>query len=286
MRGRKYIPGNFEVIEVGKFKGVPDVSVETGHESRLNNFYVGGLDWMVQNLGIDGVYFDDTTLDRFAFQRARKIIDRYRPEGRMDLHSFNHFKKSDGLISCLNNYMDLLPYLDFTWIGEGRDYDRMPDYWLIEVSGIPFGLPGQMLWGGGNRWRGMVYGITNRNGWKKPEWKDYAPPTEIWKFWDDHKIADKTMIGYWEKDCPVRCSNSLIKASVFKSADEVIITVANWTDQDKVVSLTINWGKLGMDPGKVEISFPEIKDFQAKQISVSLDKITIPAGKGYVFVMK
>ncbi len=267
-------------MEEGKYKGVPDVSVFTGTGSRLDNFYVGGLDWMVQNLGIDGVYYDETTLDRFAFQRARKIIDRYCPEGRMDLHSYNHFNKRWGFAGCLNIYMDLLPYLDFTWIGEGRDYDRMPDHWLIEVSGIPFGLPGQMLEGGGNRWRGMVYGITKRAGWKTDA------PSEIWKFWDDHKIADKTMIGYWEKDCPVRCSNSLIKASVFKGADEVIIPVANWTDQDKVVSLTIDWEKLEMDPGKVEIFIPEIKDFQAKQTSISLNKITIPGKKGYVIVMK
>ncbi len=87
--------------------------------------------------------------------------------------------------------MDLLPYFDLVWIGEGRDYDRMPDHWLIEVSGIPFGLPGQMLQGGGNPWRGMVYGITSRAGWS-------GDPTEIWKFWDQYHIArqkDDRLLG-------------------------------------------------------------------------------------------
>jgi hypothetical protein len=141
----KYIPAWYNLIKEGKFKGETDLSVITTPDSRLNNFYVAGLDWMVQNIGIDGVYIDDSALDRFTLQRARKIIDRYRPEGRMDLHSWNHFNKWAGFTNCLNLYMDLLPYLDLVWIGEGRDYNRAPDHWLVEVSGIPFGVPGQML---------------------------------------------------------------------------------------------------------------------------------------------
>ncbi|MEN6455119.1 MAG: glycoside hydrolase domain-containing protein, partial [Prolixibacteraceae bacterium] len=158
----KYIPAWYNLVGEGKFKGETDLSVITTPDRRLNNFYVAGLDWMVRNMGIDGVYIDDSALDRFTLRRARKIIDQYRPEGRMDLHSWNHFNKWAGFTSCLNLYMDLLPYFDLVWIGEGRDYNRKPDHWLVEVSGIPFGLSGQMLEGGGNPWRGMVYGITNR----------------------------------------------------------------------------------------------------------------------------
>ena len=152
----KYIPAWYNVINEGKFKGETDLSVITTPDGRLNNFYVAGLEWMVKSIGIDGVYIDDSALDRFTLQRARKIIDDNRPEGRMDLHSWNHFNEWAGYTNCLNLYMDLLPYFDLVWIGEGRDYDRSPDHWLIEVSGIPFGLPGQMLEGGGNPWRGMV----------------------------------------------------------------------------------------------------------------------------------
>jgi hypothetical protein len=176
----KYIPAWYNVITEGKFKDETDLSVITTPDGRLNNFYVAGLEWMVKNIGIDGVYIDDSALDRYTLQRARKIIDRYRPEGRMDLHSWNHFNEWAGYTNCLNLYMDLLPYFDLVWIGEGRDYNRAPDHWLIEVSGIPFGLPGQMLEGGGNPWRGMVYGITNRAGWVG------NTPIEIWKFWDEY----------------------------------------------------------------------------------------------------
>ena len=277
----KYIPGWFNTIEEGKFKGELDLSVVTTPDSRLNNFYIAGLDWMVQNMGIDGVYIDDTALDRFTLQRARKIIDRYRPEGRMDFHSWNHFNKWAGFANCLNLYMDLLPYFDLVWIGEGRDYNRAPDHWLIEVSGIPFGLTGQMLQDGGNPWRGMVYGITARAGWKGS-----IPPTDIWKFWDNYRIESKEMIGYWDKNNPVICNNPMVKASVYKGNDESIISVANWSNTDEEATLTVDWAKIGLNSGKSDVFIPEIKDFQAKQTSISLNKITIPGKKGYLIVIK
>lgn len=275
-----YIPAWYNEIKEGKFKGETDLSVISTPDSRLNNFYVAGLDWMVQNIGIDGVYIDDSALDRYTLMRARKIIDRYRPEGRMDLHSWNHFNEWAGFASCLNLYMDLLPYFDLLWIGEGRDYNRAPDHWLIEVSGIPFGLPGQMLEGGGNPWRGMVYGITNRPGWAGNS------PAGLWKFWDASKIEDKIMTGYWEKNFPVQVSNPAVKASIYKSEGEVIISVANWTDHEQIASLNPDWYKLGMDPALTDIFIPDIEGFQSGQKSISLDRITIPGKEGYIIMLK
>jgi hypothetical protein len=127
----KYIPAWYNEIQDGPFKDKTDLSVITTPDSRLNKFYIAGLDWMVQHMGIDGVYIDDTALDRLTMRRARKIIDRYRPEGRMDLHSWNHFNDMAGFASCLNLYMELLPCFDLLWIGEGRDYNRKPDHWLM-----------------------------------------------------------------------------------------------------------------------------------------------------------
>jgi hypothetical protein len=276
----KYIPAWFNLVNEGKFKGETDLSVITTPDSRLNNFYIAGLNWMVQNIGIDGVYIDDSALDRFTLMRARKIIDRYRPDGRMDLHSWNHFNQWAGYTNCLNLYMDLLPYFDLVWIGEGRDYNRMPDHWLIEVSGIPFGLPGQMLEGGGNPWRGMVYGISNRAGWTA------NPPAAIWKFWDDNQIESKEMIGYWDKNCPVTCANAMVKATVYKGKDCTIISVANWSKKDQPTTLIVDWVKLGINPAKAEISIPAVKDFQTAQKNVALNKLMVPGGKGFLIIIR
>ena len=175
--------------------------------------------------------------------------------------------------------MDLLPYFDLVWIGEGRDYDRMPDHWLIEVSGIPFGLTGQMLEKGGNPWRGMVYGITNRAGWG-------GNPTEIWKFWDEYNIREKEYIGYWDKNLPISCDNELVCASIYKGTHESILAVAGWGNETQLCSLNIDWQKLGYNKTKCTYSIPYIKDFQDEQTLTSLDMLKIPAKKGFVIIIK
>jgi hypothetical protein len=276
----KYIPAWYNVIKEGKFKDETDLSVITTPDSRLNNFYVAGLEWMVKNIGIDGVYIDDSALDRFTLMRARKIIDNNRPEGRMDLHSWNHFNEYAGFTNCLNLYMDMLPYFDLVWIGEGRDYNRAPDHWLIEISGIPFGLPGQMLEGGGNPWRGMVYGITNRAGWTK------YPPKYLWKFFDDYQFSKREMIGYWDKNCPVKIDNTDLVATVFKGQDDIVIAVGNWSDKPRKGRLGFNLKALGLEPGKYSVVIPAIQGFQEKASMQESDPVEAEGGKGIIMVLR
>ena len=293
----RYIPAWYCTIGQGQFKGEIDLSVLTTPDSRLNNFYIGGLDWMLRNMQIDGVYVDDSALDRVTVRRARRLIDRYRPEGRIDMHSWNHFCKEAGYANCANIYMDLMPYLDLTWIGEGRDYDRMPDHWLIEVSSIPFGLPGQMLQDGGNRWRGMIYGMTNREGWQPDG------PHNIWKFWDEQDIASKELIGYWDDRSPVTVSSDMVKASVYVgglagasaeagssadacSSDSVILAVACWGDSDVECDIDVDWEALGLDPSRVRLTRPEIEGYQSADANPSLTGLRIPRGRGYLFVIE
>ncbi|MDR1746435.1 MAG: DUF6067 family protein [Tannerella sp.] len=274
----KYIPAWYNEIAEGPFKGEVDLSVITNPDSRLNNFYTAGLEWMMQHFGIDGVYIDDTALDRFTMRRMRKIIDRYRPEGRMDLHSWNHFNGSAGFASCLNLYMDDLPYFDLVWIGEGRDYNRAPDHWLIEVSGIPFGVAGQMLQNDGNQWRGMVYGITNRCGWTK------MTPEYLWQFFDEYKFSERELLGYWDERCPVKTDNPNVIASVFKGANDVVIALGNWSDKTQTCSLRFNVAF--PNASKTVLQAPEIENFQTANEFKLTDRIEVEGGKGLVLILK
>ena len=276
-----YIPAWHTRIRYGRFMGMTDYSVITTPGSRLNNFYIEGLDWMLNNLKIDGIYIDDTHLDRNTIRRARKLIDQYRPDGRIDMHSYNHLGAITGRSSSLNMYMDLLPYIDLVWIGENRNYDKDADIWLVEVSGIPFGLTGQMLKGGGNPWRGMVFGITRRSGRSTK----VNLPTALWQFWDQHSFKSKSLIGYWDDACPVIIDNNKIKASVFKGEDESIIAIANWGDRDEDVSLKVNWEKLGFNEDNVKITIPFIEDFQEAIPIDSIDKLLVPSGKGFLITI-
>jgi len=282
----QYIPAWSTTIRSGKFEGWTDLSVITRPDSRLNNFYVAGLDWMTRNINVDGVYIDDCALDRYTVRRARKVIDRNRPEGKIDFHAPNLFIQGAGFTNSLNLYMELLPYFDLIWVGEGRDYNRAPDHWLVEVSGIPFGLSGQMLQGGGNPWRGMVYGITARAGRKE------NPPSDLWKFWDKHQVGNKEMIGYWEKDNPVTCYNPMIKATMYKGDEESLIAIANfytfplWGIDNQPVTIEVDFTELGYDPANCDISIPEIPDYQKENSSVTLNNMIIPGGKGYIILIK
>ncbi len=86
--------------------------------------------------------------------------------------------------------MEHIPYFTKLWFGEGFNYNRSPDYWLVQVSGIPFGITGEMLddTHTANSWRGMIYGISGRQ-------LEEAPA--IYKLWDDFGIQDSEWIGYW-----------------------------------------------------------------------------------------
>ncbi len=275
----KYIPAWYNIIREGEFKGEIDLSVITTPDSRLNNFYVAGLDWMVKNMKIDGVYIDDSALDRFTIKRARKVIDYNRTNGRIDLHSWNHFNDWAGYTNCLNLYMDLLPYIDLVWIGEERDYNRMPDHWLVEVSGIPFGIPGQTLHGH-NQWRGMVYGITDRGGYSR------TTPKYLWQFFDNFKFSNREMIGYWDKKCPVKTSHPMVRASVYKGENDVIISVANWGKSAVKTSLSVNWDQLGINPETAKLFAPHIEEFQEEVKDITISSLEIPGAKGYLIILK
>ena len=275
-----FIPAWKTTFTEGPYKGRQDLSVITTPDSRLNNFYLEGLNWMCKKLGIDGVYIDDSALDHITMQRARKILDKWRPEARIDLHSWNHFNNMAGFACSLNLYMDLFPYIDLLWIGEGRDYNLAPDYWLVEISGIPFGLTSQMLQDGGNRWRGMVFGMTNRLGWYGPT------PEYIWKFWDQTAIRDMDMLGFWDQNCPVHAVNPNIVTTVFKGDQKSIIAVANWSDKEQNATLTFDWKKFGLDPDAVSADIPFIKEYQDAVPFHDNDTLQIPGGKGYLIVLE
>ncbi|MCD0486674.1 DUF6067 family protein [Pedobacter sp. MC2016-14] len=276
-----FIPGWVATFTAGKYKGRQDLAILTRPDSRLNNFFLGGMDWMCKELKIDGIYMDDLALDRETMQRTRKILERERPGGKIDMHTWNHYNKYARWASSLNLYMDMLPYIDHLWVGEARDYNRSADYWLIEVSGIPFGLSSQMLNKGGNPWRGMVFGITNRLGWFRAKTPEY-----IWKFWDDYHIERKQMIGFWNDEVPVKTNNPETQATIYKGKDEVIIAVANWTSKPAKCKLLIDWEAIGMKPNEVTATIPEVKEFQdAKAINLK-DDIEMEAEKGYLIVIK
>ena len=168
----------------------------------------GSTGWR-KNVGIDGLYLDDVAFDRTIMKRVRKVLDRSRPGALIDLHSANQYNVRDGFASSANLYLEHFPFLNRLWFGEYFDYNGSgPDYWLVEMSGIPFGLMGEMLQDGGNPWRGMVFGMTVRLPWA-------GDPRPLWKVWDEFGITESEMIGWWVEANPVRTGNPDVLATAY-----------------------------------------------------------------------
>ncbi len=259
-----------------------DAAIINSGMNRWHNYYVEGMNWLTQNVGIDGIYLDDVAFDRVTMKRIKRVLTKDGHPGIIDLHSANQYNKSDGFNNSANLYMEHFPYLNRLWFGEYFDYEKnSPDFFLTEVSGIPFGLMGEMLQGGGNAWRGMIYGMTNRM-----PWSDDADPRPIWHVWDMFGMKGSKMIGYWSDNCPVKTTNDKVLATVYEKKGSVLISIASWDDNDTDVQLKIDWKKLGIDPAKATIVAPAIKNFQQPKSFSLNEKIPVAKGKGWLLIVK
>lgn len=259
--------------------GLKDAAIVNSGISRWHNYYLEGLDWLMKNVGIDGLYIDDLAFDRMTMKRIRKVMNRTNPGAMIDLHSANQYNPKDGFANSANLYLEHFPYLDRLWFGEYFNYDFPPEFWLVEVSGIPYGLMGEMLEGGGNPWRGMLYGMTGRS----PR-VDNGP---LWKLWDSFGMQNSEMIGYWVKDNPVKTGSEKTLATVYSHmGDKALISLATWEDTDAKVKLSIDWAKLGLDPSKVTLHAPAIENFQQEKTWKPGDEIVVPKGKGLLIIAK
>ncbi len=256
-----------------------DAAIVNSGVSRWHNFYVEGLDWLARNVGIDGLYIDDVAFDRLTMQRVRKVLDRNRPDALIDLHSANQYNVRDGFASSANLYLEHFPYLNRLWFGEYFDYNSAPDYWLTEISGIPFGLMGEMLQDGGNPWRGMVFGMTGRLPWA-------GNPRPMWKAWDEIGLAGSRMVGFWVPANPVKTGREDVLATAFVREGRTAIALASWANEAVDLRPVIDWKVLGLDPTRVRIIAPGIEGFQEARTFAVDEAIPVQPGKGWLLVLQ
>lgn len=274
--GTHFIPAWYNAFKEGKYAGDMDLSVITTPDSRWNNYYLAGLDWMVKNLGIDGVYIDDSALDRQTLQRARRILDADGRHRLIDIHSWNHMNQWAGYANSIHLYLELLPYVDRTWLGEGFKAENPADFWLVEMSGIPFGLLSETL-DARNPFRGMIFGMLPRLPWS-------GNPVPLWQLWDSFGMQHAIMKGYWDEQCPVQTNNPQLPATVYINGKQALVVIANWTDQPQKGNITLNQQALGFHPTTVVL--PEIQNLQTQE-NISLEvPIEISGKSGRIILLQ
>ena len=258
---------------------VNDAAILDKGTSRWTNYYIEGVNWLAWQQQIDGLYLDDIAFSRSTVKRLANVLQQHRSQVIIDLHSANQFNERDGYINSAFLYMEHMPYITRLWFGEYFEYDLGPDYWLTEVSGIPFGLTGEMLEGGGHPWRGLVYGMTSRI------YGD-VDPRPIWKLFDDYQVADSEMLGYWVDRSPVKISHSNIRSTVYLNDDHVLIAIGSWSGKEENVMLNIDWDELGMTEDQVRLYSPDIKGLQEfREFDVS-QPVPVEKGQGRVLVLQ
>ena len=259
--------------------GTNDASVLTATKSRFDNLYLEGLRWLIENAGCDGIYLDDISFDRTVMKRARKILDQYATRGGLiDLHSWNEMNDMAGFASNALIFMDSLPYVDRMWFGEGHHYNVSAEQMLVGISGIPYGLMGEMLEGGGNPWLGLPFGMTGRLGWG-------GSPQPVWKLWDDFGVHDSQFIGWWDTANPVKTESPDCRATIWKKNGKTLIAVGNYSGKGVRTKLVIDFGALGLDPATCALYAPPMDNFQP-ELSFKPDAaIGIAAWRGFAFIL-
>jgi hypothetical protein len=172
--------------------------------------------------------------------------------------------------------MEHFHYINILWFGECFDYNASPDYWLVEISGIPFGLYSELLESDGT-WRGMVYGMTHR--------LDSGDPRPIWKLWDDFGIQDSRMVGCWEETCPVRTDRKDVLATAYVKRGKTLVALASWAAEPVDVKLSVDWRALGLDPAKTSFYAPPVPGFQRATLFLPNETIPVAPTRGWMLIL-
>jgi len=252
--------------------GEVDAAIMNAGESRWYNYYLEGLAWLLKEIDIDGLYLDDFSYDRRILKRMRKIMESIKPgECLIDVHSNTAFTRGP-----VNQYLEIYPFIDRTWYGEGFNFDFMPpDFWLTEVSGVPFGVVNELLLhrSVNDGRRGMLFAMVPRGDWG------------MWNFWREFGITESRMIGFWEEADPVKTTVKDVYITCYLKQDSVLLVLGSWLMEPVQVKLDIDWKKLGIDPKQAKITIPAIKNHQKEErVPAGLEIQLEPRGEKFIVI--
>jgi hypothetical protein len=263
------------------FNGETDASLVLNGKSRYDNYFLEGARWLITTSGVNGFYFDGIGPDRLTMRRLARLMNAMIPGGgRRDAHLGNNYLYLDQRSSSANVSMEAFPYLNSLWVGEGYDYTLGPDYWLVETSGLPFGLPSDMLACSGTQpdhFRGMLFGM----GYRPPDQRTAA----LWTFWDAFGIQDAVMLGWWDAACPVKPSSPEARATVYRKRGQALLVVASWADRAIPCRLAVDYPALGLDPQHVRWRKPAIAGLQEGGELPANAPVTLPPRGGGMFIV-
>lgn len=247
------IPNNWPRLE-GRYGN--EHSIPVSNATRNGNYYLESMRYMTRFIGTDGAYWDGadgpTLGHREMARRLWTIFQETNPQATIDAHHGDTL-----LTSPITDNMVCFPFIDSIWHGEGFPYDTFdPWTWLVEISGLPFNVPGEMLGGEPYLARGMLFGIWVRAGWGA----GVENPKKLWTFFDRFGIEEAAMRGFWDGTTGVTVDRPDIYTTTFTHPKNgVLVVVASWHPpvaawlQTKLdVSLLLDRAALGLRTGSLQ----------------------------------
>jgi hypothetical protein len=107
-------------------------------------------------------------------------------------------------------------------------------------------------------------------------------PRPVWKIWDEFKIDESRMTGFWDDNCPVKTDQPDVKATVYSRQGKCLIALGNFSDQNQHIKLIINWEALGLDPDNSRMHAPDVENFQPAREFHPGETIPVEAKKGWL----
>ena len=221
--------------------------------SRWANYYVEGLVDLVRSGGLDGLYYDGIDFGIETIRRVRAVLQReLGGKGLLDLHSGNNNHPNHqgkyGSVSPALQYMGVLPHIDSLWFGEGFDYQaESEDYWLIEVSGLAWGTPSDLMcdrsYQGAAPWRGMLYGAMARMcTYREDDGFQHllAKPNALWRLSDALGLDKANLLGYWDPEPPIKlqgCDGDVRVTSYVRKGKLALLALASWASINAPVAV-------------------------------------------------
>ena len=235
-----------------------DMSYYTVPRSRMDNFFVEGVNYLINYADLDAISMKNPTISRTTAERVAKCVRSKRTgTGVMELEISNRYNAKNGYTNALSSYVNVLPFVNMLYIGEGYDLGRSPDYVLTEASGIVYGLCADTSVGAGIT-RSLVYGMMPKYG----EDEVYSCAIgDLNKLFNEFDIENSVFKGFWDKTNPFKVDNANVYCSTYINGDNMIAVFYNANEKTTSFEVGIE-NKFGYTTLGKKVRAPEIESLQ------------------------
>lgn len=267
----------------GKRKGLNDYAVVTTPRSRMDNYYVEGLNYLVHNANVDAVSIRDANVSRTTIERIKKVILQKKAfPGIIEMQVSDQLNENSGYANSLNYYTDVLPFLDKIWLD--RSFEGMPenpDTILAECSGL---LYGTAVVGRENDSisKCLLFAMLPKYGLKYDVSEALG---DVYRHLDDFHIDQASFRGFWDSCNPVRTDKTEVKCSTYLKGEDMLAVFYNFSNVVSVFEIGVE-NKLGFTTVNKKIYTLEISGMQ-KRKKLNLGKqIELKPHSGMIILIK